>query len=293
MKLRRLFRVKKPRKYPIKRDKEGLSLRARCFELFERGKRPAAVAEELKTKEATVFRYFCVWKQLGPNFEQQYAYVRSLFKKTAPDRVKNIELFALACGISKEQLEIILSQPHGLRRLMTGKFYFPVNADTDHKRHIALELAVLFSNHLINNGGNFEDAYYAIGRYMQETKEYREDVNADIQEWNKDMEFFHAILAADMEKERKGHARPDTFSEEERAALIRYGEESQIRQAERTFWFVVGILKASGLTEEQACDKINQYLVNKGYSKAAEMVRRFQEKTKPQNMNDGSPSSPR
>jgi hypothetical protein len=230
---------------------------------------------------------------LGPNFEQQYAFVKELFKKDAPHRDNNIELFSKTLGIEKDEFEAILSRPHGLHRFLTGKSYFPINTDVDHKLHIALELAVLFSNHLINNGGNFEDAYYAIGRYMQETKEYREDVNADIQEWNKDMEFFHAILAADMEKERKGHARPDTFSEEERAALIRYGEESQIRQAERTFWFVVGILKASGLTEEQACDKINQYLVNKGYSKAAEMVRRFQEKTKPQNMNDGSPSSPR
>ena len=38
MKLRKLFRVKKSRKYPIRRDGEGLSLRARCFDLFEEGK---------------------------------------------------------------------------------------------------------------------------------------------------------------------------------------------------------------------------------------------------------------
>ena len=75
-------------------------------------------------KETTVFRYFRDWKRLGPNFEQQYAYVQSLFNKTAPDRDKNIELFARAWGIEKEQFETILSQPHGLRRFMTGKLSF-------------------------------------------------------------------------------------------------------------------------------------------------------------------------
>src|SRR3972149_3760725 len=114
MKLKRLFHVEKSRKYPIKRDKEGLSLRARCFELFEQGKRPVAVAEELKMAETTVCRYFRDWKRLGPNFERKYAYVQSLFKKTASDRDNNIELFARAWGIEKEQLESILSQPHRL-----------------------------------------------------------------------------------------------------------------------------------------------------------------------------------
>ena len=93
MNLKKVFGIKKSRKYPIKHDEEGRSLRARSFELFERGKRPSEVAEQLKMKEATVFRYFRDWKLLGPNFEQQYAYVQSLFKKSAPDRDKNIELF--------------------------------------------------------------------------------------------------------------------------------------------------------------------------------------------------------
>ena len=125
MKLKKLFRIKKSRKYPIKYDEEGLSLRAKCFELFELRKRPTVVAEELKMNETTVCRYFRDWKRLGPNFERKYAFIKSLFKKNAPDRDKNIELFARAWGIAKEHLEGILSRPHGLRRLMTGKFYFP------------------------------------------------------------------------------------------------------------------------------------------------------------------------
>jgi hypothetical protein len=133
MKIGKLFQIKKTRKYPIKHDEKGLSLRARCFELFDQGKRPAEVVVALKAKEATVFRYYRDWKKLGPNFDQQYAYVKSLFGKNSPDRDKNLELFSKTCGISKEEFEAILSTPHGLHGFLTGKLYFPIQADADHK----------------------------------------------------------------------------------------------------------------------------------------------------------------
>ncbi len=211
MKLRKLFHISKKRKHPIKRDTAGLSLRARCFELFDQRKRPAEVAEELKLKETTVCRYFRDWKRLGPNFERKLAYVQSLFKKNAPDRDKNIELFAGACEIPKEQFETILSQPHGLRRLMTGKFYFPVHADADHRRYVALELALLFSDHLTNNSGKYEDVCYALQHYMREYKRYREDVDADIKEENKFMAIVHKVLGEAWKMRGKGGSNPTHF----------------------------------------------------------------------------------
>jgi hypothetical protein len=38
MKLRRLFRIRRSQKYPIKRDKEGLSLRERCLSCLSKVK---------------------------------------------------------------------------------------------------------------------------------------------------------------------------------------------------------------------------------------------------------------
>jgi hypothetical protein len=255
MRLPGLFRIRKSRKYPIKLNEEGLSLRARCFEFFEQGKRPSVVAEELKMTLPTVCRYFRDWRRFGPNFERKYDYVRSLFKKTAPDRDKNIELFARVWGIEKAQLETILSQPHGLRRLVTGKFYFPAHADADHKQHVILELAILFSDH-IKHKGKFEDIYLALKRYMQENMEYREEEDSDIEEDNKMMALFHQVLAADMENERQGRIKPDTFSEEERKTIIRWGEELEMKKVEIWFWFRIGLLKAEGLTPEQAREKV-------------------------------------
>ena len=49
MRLSILFGTRKSRKYPIKRDKEGLSLRARCFEQFDQGKRPALPISNLSS----------------------------------------------------------------------------------------------------------------------------------------------------------------------------------------------------------------------------------------------------
>lgn len=286
MKLRRLFHVKKSRKYPIKRDEEGLSLRARCFELFEQGKRPVAVAEELKMKEATVFRYFRDWKQLGPNFELEYAYVRSLFRKTALDRDKNIELFARACGIEKEQLETNIAQPHGLRRLMTGKFYFPAHADADHIRHMALKLALMISDFLIKNGGNFGDFYFALKRYMQENKKYREEEDAEIREENKWMEFVHAVLAKDMENERQGRVKRDTLTEEERGIIIKWGLEAEMKKAEKSYWLRIGGLMAQGSTQEQAREEMYQDLLKKGDLKGAKLLREFQDKVHPMKTDD-------
>jgi hypothetical protein len=142
-------------------------------------------------KVPTACRYFRDWKQLGPNFEQQHAYFKELLKRTAPDRERTIELCARACGITKEQLETILSQPHGLRRLMTGKFYFPGHAHADHKRYVVLELVFLISDHLVKNGGKFEDVAFTFRRWLRESQESREEEDAEIKEENKDISIWN------------------------------------------------------------------------------------------------------
>ena len=294
MKLKRLFRIKKSRKYPIKRNGNGLSLRSRCFEFFEQGKRPSVVAEELKMKETTVCRYFREWKRLGPDFKLRYAYVKSLVNTKAPDRDRNIELFARVWGIEKERLETILAQPHGLRRLMTGKFYLPVHADTDHKRQIALELALLISDHLTKHGGKFEDIYFALKRYIQEDMKYREEEELEIEDDNRVIELAHNVLAADMENDRKGRVKRDTFSEEERNAIMRWGIESEMNKVEIWYWFRIGTLKAEGLTKEQAREKVHQDLIEKGDLDGAKALRAFQDKVHPLKTNEHIPplSSP-
>jgi hypothetical protein len=292
MKLLKLFQIKRARKYPIKRDSEGLSLRARSFELFEQGKRPSEVAEELKMKEATVFRYFRDWKRLGPNFNKYHDYVRSLFDKKAPDRNKNIELFAGACGISKEEFEAILSRPHGLRRFLTGKFYFPVQADVDHKKCIVLELAILMSDFVVKEGGKFGDVYFGLKRYMHEIKKYREKEDDNIREWNKQMEFYHAILAADIENERKGTVKFDIFKKEEIDSILRYEIKSQMKGLQKVFWVRIARLMMDGSTKEEAREKLYQELLGKCDLEVAKLFREFQDKVHPVKSDSEVPPKP-
>jgi hypothetical protein len=289
MKLRRLFHIKKSRKYPIKRDKEGLSLRARSFELFDQGKRPFEVADELKIPIPTACRYYRDWKKLGPNFKQLYDHVKSFFKKTAPDREKNMELFARIWGISREQLEAILVQPHGLRRLLTGKLYLPGHADVDYKKYVALELALLFSDHWTKNSGKFEDVFFAFKRYMQENMKYREEEDADIKQDNELMKLVHAILAKEMENEREGRIKPDTLSDEERNIAIKRGIEIEKKKTELSYWLRIGALMVQGLSREEAREKIYKDVLDKCDPKTVNIFREFQNKIDPIKINDHLP----
>jgi hypothetical protein len=292
MKLTRLFHMRKHRKYPIKRDEQGLSLRQRCFQMFEEGKRPIEVAQELKVDVATVCRYYRDWKKVGPNFETFYKYVKSLFNKESPDREENLKIFARAWGIDKERLEIILAQPHGLKRLLTRSLYMPAHADLDHKRSIAFRLALLISDHLINKG-KYSDVYFALRRYMQENKRYREKKDADIEKNNETMKLFHRALAKEMANEREGRIRPDTYTEEEQNFAIKWSMDKEKKEMELTYWFRIGKYMAQGLSKEEAREKVLKDEIDKGDPIKSEVFRKFQNEIHPLKTNDqASPPSP-
>ena len=271
------FRRKKSRKYPVKLDEYGRSARSRCFEMFSDRVPLAEIAETVGVKFETVCKYRQQWEK-NPDIEGQYAYAKTLFKKTAPDRDKNIELFARALEIRKEEFEAVLSRPHGLRRLMTEKLYFPAHADADHKRHMALKLALMISDHFIKNHGKYVDVYFALRRYMKEYMRYREEEDADIEEYNKRMALMHKVLAADMENERQGRVKPDTLSNEERNAILQFGIESLKKKTEISYLFRVAGMIANGSTPEQACETIYQEFLQKGDLKGAKITREFQDK---------------
>ena len=281
MRLPRLSRSKKSRKYPVQRDQEGKSLRSRCIERFNQNRRPAEVAKELNMPPATAQRYFRDWKILGPNFERLYAFVKGLFKKTNPEREKNIDLFALTLGIKKEQFEVVLLQPHGLRRFLTGKLYFPVQAEADHKLHIALALGLLVADHLGKNGGKYEDIYHSLQRFMVENQRCREDEEAEIKHWNQLMHLIHKLLALELEKERQSSVKPEILSKEERETVMRREGRKMFKELQGDYWACIARLMAEGHTEKQAREKMYQDILNRGDEEKARKMREFQEVVHP------------
>jgi hypothetical protein len=284
------FFKRKKRRYPIKFDEERRSARSRCLELFAQKVPDQEIAAKVGVPLDTVRKYRLQWKK-DPGFERKYLYVKSLFHKTNPDRDKNLELFASAWGLTKEQLNSILTQSHGLQRLLARKIQTPAQAKADRKRHIALELALLISDHLVEHGGKYEDVYYSLQRWMQDNRRYRENKEDDIKEWNEKMQLFHNIIKSEVKLEREGRTKPDVFSQEECQEIIRIELKSQFKKLQTIYWQNIAGLMGGGLTEDQAQQKMRQELLTTD-SRAAKVMREFLDKIHPLAKKDQKPPPP-
>ena len=189
-------------------------------------------------------------------------------------------------------METILSQSHGLRRLITGKLYFPVQAEADHKKHVALELAMVMAEHL-TQGGQFEDLYVSIKRYMKENMIFRQKEDDDIQARNQIMPLIHKVLEIEMRKEREGRIIPNTLSAEERQIVMKLETAEVMKETEMVYWIRIIRLMAEGCSEEQAREKVYQDLVAKGNLKEAKLMRDLQDKVHPlKDKGQSPPASP-
>jgi len=277
------FSRKKGRRYPVKRDKNGHSLRQQAFVLFDEEYQPSIISKDkmIAAPRETLYKYYRDWKRLGPNFNNNYAYVEGLLKKTSPDRDYNLDLFSRVFGIQKGDLVTILAKPHGLRRLMTGKFYFPRHADDDRKRQVALEVALFISDYLIKNGGTVRDVRFAFEHWMNKNQQYRKEEETDIEKENQEIAFTRKVIKAADKAEQQGRRKRGKLTAEERNAAIRYGLEAKmelaIRRLEKEYWFRIGELMGEGLTVEQARVRIYQDLLEKGDLKGAKATRQYQD----------------
>lgn len=280
MKLARLFLKKKSRKYPLKYDEYGKSARQRCFEMFPQIIPLKEIAKETGVSVETVQRYHRQWKQ-NQKFEGQLHFVKSLFDKKSPFRDENINIYSTAIGVTPEKFKEILSQPHGLKRLMQGKFFTPAKESVDHKKHIALAFSMLIADHITKNGGSFEDVYDSFNRWMPELAKKRQEKDAEITEENKFLAFAHLIIETEAKREQENRVKPDHLSPEERNAVIKMAVQSEFRKVEVMYWFRIGILKSEGLSIEQAREKIYKDLVDKGDLEGAKIMREFQDRIHP------------
>jgi hypothetical protein len=285
-----IFRRTKRRKYPIIRDETGKSARQRCFEMFEDQVSFKEIAAVTGAKLDTVYRYHRQWSK-NPGIETRIKYFKKQLRPLAPDREREIALFAQVLGISKEQFESILHQPHGLRRLFSGKIYTPKHADADHKCYIAMEIANLISDHLLKNGGKLEDVKYAFEHWLKENQIDREEEDEDIEEENKNIAFTRKLIEVDVENEKQGRVKPDRLSDEERNVILKWGQQSAAKKLERIYWSRIAELMVEGKTVEQGREKIYQDLLEKGDIEGAKSMRKYQDIIHPLKNNNPPPKT--
>ena len=283
-------RKKRKRKYPIKRDEFGRSARSRCFEMFDDNIPLPDIAEALGLKIETVYTYHRQWKK-DPEFDKAYAYLKRVLDKRAPDREPTLKLVAKISGMDKKEFETLLQKPHGLKRLMMGKIYFPKQSDADHRRYVALEIAMLIFNHT-NGKGGIEDVYHAFERWLDEYKKRRESEEKQIEEENRRIEFARRIIQAVLENERQGRVQPDSLSPEEIGAILNWPVQKARKEMIFTYWTRIAELMYGGLTMEQAREKMYQDLIDKGDMEGAKMIRQLQDSIHPLQPKDQKPTSP-
>jgi hypothetical protein len=280
MNIRKLLGLKRSRRYPIQRDRYGRSLRQNCFEAFDSGKRPAEVIKELKVNPYTVFTYFRQWRRIGPNFEKQLKYIKGLLADGSPDRDRMLMFISDTVGISVTELLIILSKPHGLRRLLTRTLPLPVHEDIAIKRVMALDIAMVIQNHLLNHRGQYEDVLYALNHLMKQNQKHREKVDADIESQNLEIELFRKLDELVFE-ERQKRPQPDPLLIRRARAEINQILGAKLEEAKFSYWWRKAELVKEGLTPEQAREKLTQILTD-GYDiSRAQMMEAFQDKIDP------------
>ena len=117
-----VFFRRKKRKYPIKRDNRGLSIRQRAFSLFDEQFRPSQIYKQqlLKAKPKTLLRYYEDWKKKGDHIS--YLVIKSRMKKN-PDLTEYV-IKALSVTLDMPVEEVIkrLEKPWGLKQALRGQW---------------------------------------------------------------------------------------------------------------------------------------------------------------------------
>ncbi len=109
------------RKYPIKRDEDGRSLRQQAFALFDQKYRPAQIYKQqlLPAKLATLFRYFENWKTIGDH--NSYRITRKVMKSN-PDFTEQLaEALSKKLEMPVEEVWRRMGEPWGLKQALRGE----------------------------------------------------------------------------------------------------------------------------------------------------------------------------
>ena len=280
MNLRKLFGLKKGRRYPIQRDWSGKSLRERCFLEFDEGKRPVVVARELRAKESTVFTYFRQWKRFGPHIRKQIVFIKGLLAENSPDRIRWMTFFAETCGITVEEFQAILSIPHGLRRLLTRTLPLPIHEDIANKRVMALDIAIEIQEHLVKPQGKYEDVLNTVNYLMKQSQKRRQKVDSEIESLNRQMEVITKLEEAAAE-ERRRRPKPHPMAIRKVQAEINQIYAAKRTEAELSYWLRKTELIIGGLTPEEARERMTQLLTD-GYDiNRAKQMKAFQDRIDP------------
>ena len=116
------FLIWKKRKYPIRRDERGRSLRQQAFYLFDDKLRPSQIYQQqlLPAKLKTLLRYYEDWKKKGDHVS--YRITQRVMKENPDFRQKVITALSEHLEMPVEEVIKRLQRPWGLKQALRGQW---------------------------------------------------------------------------------------------------------------------------------------------------------------------------
>ena len=110
------------RKYPVRRDEEGRSLRQQAFRLFDKGFRPAQIYKQkmITAKLKTLYRYFEDWKKDRKRLS--YQTLRKQMKEIPEFTDDVIKALSEKLKMPIEEVQRRLLIPWGLKQALLGEW---------------------------------------------------------------------------------------------------------------------------------------------------------------------------
>ena len=111
----------KPREYPIKYDESGRSARKRVFCLYNKGRMPKEVKQEMDDIHLpTAIRYYYQWKKLPKDLDASYRLLKSMLKSSPRAMQEMVEDFTQKTSMTEDEVLSELQKPWAFRRLVLG-----------------------------------------------------------------------------------------------------------------------------------------------------------------------------
>jgi hypothetical protein len=125
---------------------------------------------------------------------------------------------------------------------------------------------------------------------MKENQINREEEDEDNKEENENIAFARKLIEADVEDEKQGRVKPDRLSDQERNRILKWGQQSALKDLEKKYWLRIAELMVEGKTVEQGREKIYQDLLDKGDIEGSKMMREYQDLIHPLKINNQPPT---
>jgi len=133
-------RLRRGRKYPIKRDDEGRSARHRAFDLFDKGLMPAQVAAQVGISARTARRYRADWRKRPTDYRFQYILMKQFLRHA---NVRHLFATEIAKRLHLPVRFVMrrLSQPWAAKQILTGEWVKWGGEEREKRRWARLQAA--------------------------------------------------------------------------------------------------------------------------------------------------------